>query len=167
MTAPTPARDTAAIEARVREVSQRVAQGAGLEFVDLEMKRGPRGPLVRVFLDKPGNIGLGDIENASREISAILDVEDPIKGAYTLEVSSPGITRPMRTARDFERAAGKLVRVSYRPEGGESPREVVGRVSGVQGDRVRLTPVDSKGREGDAIDVAVESLVFARREIIF
>jgi ribosome maturation factor RimP len=144
-----------------------VAGGAGLEFVELEVRRGPRGPLVRVFLDKPGNIGLGDIENASREISAILDVEDPIKGAYTLEVSSPGMTRPIRTPRDFERALGKLVRVSYRPEGGASPREAVGRVAGVDAGSVRLIPVDSKGREGEPIAVAIESLVFARREIIF
>ena len=66
------------VEAFVRSVAERVAASSGLDLVDIEMKRGGKGPLLRIFLDKPGRISLDELENASREISAILDVEDPI-----------------------------------------------------------------------------------------
>lgn len=170
LNAPALSHDKEQIADRVRAVSERVARGAGLEFVDLELKKGPRGPLLRVFLDKPGRIGLDDIENASREISAILDVEDPIASAYTLEVSSPGMTRMMKTPRDFERAMGKLVRVSYHPTiDGEkaNAREVVGRIESVTGEHFQIVPIDAKGREGGAVEVTFSSVVFARREIVF
>ena len=74
------------VEALVRSVSERVAASSGLDLVDIEMKRGGKGPLLRIFLDKPGRISLDELENASREISAILDVEDPIGRYYTLDV---------------------------------------------------------------------------------
>mgnify|MGYP000325747369 CR=1 FL=1 len=101
------------IEVFVRSVSERVAASSGLDLVDIELKRGGKGPVVRVFMDKPGRITLDELENASREISAILDVEDPIGRSYTLEVSSPGMTRPLRTPKDFERVIEKNIQVAF------------------------------------------------------
>ena len=75
----------------------RVTADRGFELVDVEMKRAAGGQLVRLYVDKPGGIGLDDLQSVSEEVSAILDAEDPIEGHYTLEVSSPGLDRPLKT----------------------------------------------------------------------
>ena len=75
---------------------------------------GGRDGVVRLFIDHPEGIGLDDCEAVSREVSAILDVEDPIPGNYNLEVSSPGLDRRLRTRAHFERFAGEEVRVKMR-----------------------------------------------------
>ncbi len=78
---------------RVRSVARRVTADRGFELVDVELKRAAGNQLVRLYVDKPGGIGLDDLQSVSEEVSAILDAEDPIEGHYTLEVSSPG-SRP-------------------------------------------------------------------------
>jgi len=86
----------------------------GYELTDLEVKVGGRDGVVRLFIDHPEGIGLDDCEAVSREVSAILDAEDPIPGNYNLEVSSPGLDRRLRTRAHFERFAGEEVRVKMR-----------------------------------------------------
>ncbi|MEQ1842667.1 MAG: ribosome maturation factor RimP [Verrucomicrobiales bacterium] len=183
-------------EVFVRQVAQRVAQSSGLDLVDIEMKRGGKGPLLRVFLDKPGRISLEDLENASREISAILDVEDPIGRSYTLEVSSPGMTRALKSPADFERLLQKNIQVAYvegsmpdfsveapaaapgksgskHPASGEAKvaglkvKEIKGRLLAVSSAEVRIVPRDNKGREGAEIAVPFSALRHAQREISF
>jgi len=97
---------------RVRSVAQRVAAGRSFELVDVELKRAGGGAVLRLFVDKPGGIGLDDLQSVSEEVSAILDAEDPIAGAYTLEVSSPGLDRPLRGEADYRRSVGKLAKLS-------------------------------------------------------
>ena len=112
---------------RVRSVAQRVTAGRGFELVDVEVKRAPGGQLVRLYVDKPGGIGLSDLQSVSEEVSAILDAEDPIEGPYTLEVSSPGLDRPLRSEDDYRRFAGRLARLSsYEPVDGK--RHWIGRI---------------------------------------
>jgi len=96
----------------VRSVAQRVAAGRSFELVDVELKRAGGGAVLRLFVDKPGGIGLDDLQSVSEEVSAILDAEDPIAGAYTLEVSSPGLDRPLRGEADYRRSVGKLAKLS-------------------------------------------------------
>ena len=130
------------------------------------MARGGKAPLVRVYMDKAEGVSLDELENASREISAILDVEDPISRSYTLEVSSPGMTRPLKTRRDFERTLEKDVAVSFTgPEG--TPQDVKGRLTAVTDGEVRIVPRDNKGREGAEVVVPMDALRHARREISF
>lgn len=161
------------VEVFVRSVAERVSQASGLDFVDLELKRGGHGPIVRIFMDKPGRISLDELENASREISAILDVEDPVGRSYTLEVSSPGMTRPLKTARDFERVLEKNVQVAFTDaaSGAESEaapvREIKGRLLAVSDKEVRIIPRDNKGREGAEVAVPFAALRHAQREISF
>jgi ribosome maturation factor RimP len=91
----------------------------GYEIADLEMKTGGRDGVIRVFIDKPDGIGLDDCETVSRQISALLDVEDPIPGHYVLEVSSPGLDRRLTKVEHFRRFTGEDVRVTLRlPMGG-------------------------------------------------
>ena len=163
------------IEALVRGAAGRVAASSGLDLVDVEMKRGGTGPVVRIFLDKPGRISLDELENASREISAILDVEDPIGRSYTLEVSSPGMTRPLKGAADFQRVVSKNVHIAFveteptaeAASGEPRVREVTGRLVSVGPAQVRIAPRDKKGREMPEITVPLVAIRNAQREISF
>lgn len=96
----------------VRDVALRVTADRGYELVDLEIKKGKGEQFVRLFVDKEGGIGLDELETVSHEVSAILDAEDPIQGHYTLEVSSPGLDRPLKDEKDFRRFLGRLARIS-------------------------------------------------------
>jgi ribosome maturation factor RimP len=86
----------------------------GYELTDLDVRLGGRDGLVRVFIDKAGGIDIDDCEAVSRQVSAILDVEDPLPGNYTLEVSSPGLDRTLTKPAHFQRFMGEDVRVKLR-----------------------------------------------------
>src|SRR5579863_6687472 len=81
----------------------------GYELIDLEYVPGRARSLLRVFIDKAGGVGLDDCERVSHELSALMDVEDPIPSAYTLEVSSPGLDRVLRTPAHFARFVGDRI----------------------------------------------------------
>ena len=130
----------------MRSVAERVAAGRGFELVDVEVKRQPGGGLVRLYVDRPGGIGLDDLQSVSEEVSAILDVEDPLASSYTLEVSSPGLDRPLKTEGDYRRFVGRLAKVSsYEPV--EGRRHWTGRLLAVEDGVVSLT----LEREGGAV----------------
>ena len=86
----------------------------GYELADLELKLGGPDGLVRIYIDKADGIDIEDCEVVSRQVSAILDVEDPLPGNYTLEVSSPGLDRTLTKPAHFERFMGEDVRVKLR-----------------------------------------------------
>src|SRR5262249_14184568 len=119
----------------VQQIVQEVAQSEGLELVDIEFKSGQSRSLLRIFLDKNGGVTLNDCESVSRQLSAILDVKDLIKNPYILEVSSPGIDRPFKTDRDYERSLGKMVRVQYFA-GNDQTQSIVGILSKVDGTEI-------------------------------
>ena len=122
---------------RVRSAALRVTTDRGFDLVDVEVKRAAGGQLVRVYVDKPGGIGLDDLQSVSEEVSAILDAEDPIEGHYTLEVSSPGLDRPLRSEEDYRRFAGRLAKLSsYEPVDGR--RHWTGRIASCEDGVVTL-----------------------------
>jgi ribosome maturation factor RimP len=122
---------------RVRSVANRVTADRGFELVDVELKRAAGGQLVRLYVDRPGGIGLDDLQSVSEEVSAILDAEDPIEGHYTLEVSSPGLDRPLRDEADYRRFVGRLAKLSsYEPVDGR--RHWTGRIVACDGGVVTL-----------------------------
>lgn len=86
----------------------------GYELTDLEVKIGGRNGVVRIYIDKPGGVGLEDCEIVSSQVSTFLDVEDPVPGNYTLEVSSPGLDRKIRKPEHFQRFIGEEVTVKMR-----------------------------------------------------
>lgn len=86
----------------------------GYELADLELKLAGRDSLVRVFIDKPEGVRLEDCETVSRQVSAVLDVEDPVPGHYVLEVSSPGLDRKLTKPAHYRRYVGEEVRVQLR-----------------------------------------------------
>jgi ribosome maturation factor RimP len=86
----------------------------GYELADLELRLSGRDSVVRVFIDKPQGVGLEDCEAVSRQVSAVLDVEDPVPGHYVLEVSSPGLDRKLTKPAHYRRYVGDDVRVQLR-----------------------------------------------------
>jgi ribosome maturation factor RimP len=101
---------------RVRALIEPIVAGLDLELFDLEQA----GAVLRVTLDKPGGVDVADLTETTRALSRAFDEHDPIAGQYTLEVSSPGLERQLRTARHWEWAANRLVKVktvSVRPDG--------------------------------------------------
>lgn len=101
------------IEKRVFDLAVPLTDSFGIEVVEVEFVGSGRS-ILRVYLDKPGGITLDDCADVSRELSAVLDVEDFIPGSYLLEVSSPGLDRPLRKPSDFERFRGNQARVRTR-----------------------------------------------------
>ncbi len=96
---------------KIRELIEPAIDSMGVELDDMELGRMKGKILLRVYIEKQGGVSIDDCERVSREIATVLDVEDPVPGAYVLEVSSPGLDRPLRKPRDFMRFSGKKVRV--------------------------------------------------------
>jgi ribosome maturation factor RimP len=135
---------------KVRTVAGRVASSYGLELFDVQYKREGRGWVVRVQIDRPGpaataeeSVSIEDCANVSRELSAILDVEDFIPATYTLEVSSPGLDRPLRHADDYRRFAGRRAKLVTR-EPVDAQTFLRGRLDGLDDDTVLLDGEDGK-----------------------
>ena len=109
----------------------------GVRLLDVEMSGSGRRPLVRVTIDKDGGVTLDECEKFSRALSALFDVEDPISSSYLLEVSSPGLDRPLKKVQHFEQSKGRLARLVLR-EQIDGRNVVVGRVKDVRGDTIIL-----------------------------
>jgi ribosome maturation factor RimP len=108
----------------------------GYELVGVEFQSGGKGGgLLRIYIDSEQGITADDCQKVSYQVSGVLDVEDPIPGHYTLEISSPGLDRMLFRPQDFERFAGQLIklRTTYPIEG---RRKFKGRLTGMQGDNV-------------------------------
>lgn len=123
--------------AQIRAVAERVAASRGLDVWDIQSRREAIGHVVRVYIDRPGpaatpeeSVSIEDCAQVNREMSTILDVEDPLPFAYTLEVSSPGLDRPLRDAGDYSRFAGRLAKVVVK-EAVDNQKAFEGRLRGV------------------------------------
>lgn len=121
-------RNDAAIEERLREIAENSATSRGVELVELLYLRPGRRQVVRLIVDKVGGVTIDECAEVSRRMSADLDMTDVLTGRYTLEVSSPGIDRPLRTAADFRRKTGRTVSVRFKAE--EGTAEIVEGVIG-------------------------------------
>ncbi len=109
-----------------------IVEGMGYEVVDIEFKPHPTNGLLRIYIDKPEGILLEDCEVVSRQISSMLDVEDPIPGQFNLEISSPGMDRPLRKVDDFERFKGEVVKIKLTVPTLEGQRNFTGKLMGLK-----------------------------------
>ena len=127
----------------IRRLLEPVANEHGLELVDVETAGAEGRPLVRVFLDREGGIGLDTISEANSWIGEALESSGRLEGTYVLEVSSPGVDRPLVRREDYERFAGETVLVrTFAPVDGR--RSFTGRLDGLDGDAVIVTCEDAK-----------------------
>jgi len=129
----------------VKGIAMRVVQDLGLTLDRVELSRNPRTAVVRIYVDKEGGVGIEDCAAVSREVGAILDVEDPIETGYVLEVSSPGLDRPLRTREDFEKYSGRRIRLHARSSV-EGRHEFRGTLAGAADDGIRVRD-EGLGRE--------------------
>jgi ribosome maturation factor RimP len=134
----------------VRAYAQPLADDAGLDLLDVQVKGSGSRTLVKVTVDRKGGVGLAECQQLSRDLSRRLDDADPIDSRYQLEVSSPGVTHPLRTQRDFDRVEGKLV-VVHRRDGG-AVDEVRGTVIHAAESEVVLDA------DGDRISIAYDDV---------
>ncbi|HDH01625.1 MAG TPA: ribosome maturation factor RimP [Nitrospirae bacterium] len=148
------------IRKKVMELAREATEIAGVELFDVELL-GQRGKMiVRVTIDNEQGIGIKDCERVSRQLEALLNVEDPIQGSYTLEVTTPGLDRPLRSIEDFERFRGRLARV-VTTERIDNQTFFVGRIKSVKGDSIVLE------LENKEVEIPYKIVSKARLEIEF
>ena len=135
---------------RVRELAERVASAYGLDIFDVELKREGGQQVLRVIVDRPGpaatpeeSVSIDDCARVAEELGTLLDVEDVMPGEYTFEVSSPGLDRPLRTADDYRRFAGRWAKI-VTSEPVQRQTAFSGRVKGMEGDDVLF---ESEGKK--------------------
>lgn len=114
---------------------------AGVELVEFDFFQAGNRKLMRIYIDSPTGVSIDDCAKVSRALGAALDLEDLIPQAYNIEVSSPGLDRPLKTTRDFERHIGRLLRIN-RPKGAP----LIGRLKEVTDETLLLSP-KAKGVE--------------------
>jgi ribosome maturation factor RimP len=122
---------------RVKALADRIVFNEGLELVDIEYRRESRGWVLRLYLDKEGGVTLDDCTRISQEVGRTLDVEDVIETPYTLEVSSPGLTRRLKTEKDFKKYQGSLIKVKT-VDPIENRRQFKGKLLGVFEERIEI-----------------------------
>lgn len=153
---------------QIRAIAERVAASRGLVIWDIQSRREATGHVVRVFVDRPGpaatpeeSVSIEDCEQINREIGTILDVEDPLPFAYVLEVSSPGLDRPLRDVTEYRRFTGRLAKVVVR-EAVDNQKAFEGRLRGVEDDDVLL-----EGPNGRMHRLPIRLIARGRLEVEF
>ena len=131
------------VREEVRQIAEPLAGEEGYELVDVEQASAGRHRVIRVYLDKPGGVSVGDCARFSRRLSDCLDMNQTVPGAYHLEVSSPGLERPLRSLEHVQRFAGQRVALATR-EPRDGRRHWEGVMLGPDGSRVGV-----RGDEGE------------------
>lgn len=134
---------TAEIVDRVRAIAEPILTDRGLALVEVEFQREARGWILRLYMDRPGGVTLDDCQRVSEELGDHLDVEDVIDHPYHLEVSSPGLDRPLTRDADFVGFAGKAARITTR-DPLEGQRNFRGRLAGLADGAVLLDLADGR-----------------------
>ena len=144
----------------VRQVVEPILQSQGFELVDLEYQRESRGWVLRIYLDREGGVTLDECAEVSREAGALLEVKDVIPNPYVLEVSSPGLTRPLKKPEDFDKYRNRLVNIKlFQPL--EGRKNFKGTLLGLEGKKVRLDI------EGLIYELPLQGIARANLEIEF
>ncbi len=122
---------------QVRAIADPILLNEGMELVDVEYRRESKGWVLRLFLDKEGGVTLDDCARVSQEVGRSLDIEDVIQAPYTLEVSSPGLARRLRTEKDFTKYCHRLIKVrTLDPI--ENRRQFKGKLLGISENKIRI-----------------------------
>lgn len=148
-------------EAKAEELIMPIVEANHFELVDVEYVKEAGNWYLRIYIDKEGGININDCELVSRAFSDILDKEDPIEDAYILEVSSPGLGRPLKKDKDFQRNLGEEVEVrTYKPI--NKQKEFVGLLDAWDKDSVTLQMED-----GDTMTISRSDIALIRQYINF
>ncbi len=148
---------TTDVDGQIWTLTQEVVSELGYELVDIELTGNRSQQLIRVYIEKPGGILLADCVAVSRELGKRLDEKDAIENSYRLEISSPGIERPLRKIQDYERYVGYRVRI--RLKGGlKGKRKIVGKLDEVAENIVRIISNNGEKISFSLADIAKANL---------
>lgn len=137
------------------ELLEPVVNGMGFELVEIEFDAHPKNKILRLYIDKEGGVLIDDCSEVSHQVSAVIDVEDPISGFFNLEVSSPGLDRPLRKIEDYVRFQGEMVKLkTSMPHDGQ--RNFKGQIKAVKKDAVVI------GWDGKEVSLPVAAIEKAR-----
>ncbi|HEX3144049.1 MAG TPA: ribosome maturation factor RimP [Pyrinomonadaceae bacterium] len=151
--------ETASVAERIKVIAEQAAIDHGLELVHTEVAGPENSPIVRVFIDKPGGVTHDDCSDVSTQIGTVLDVEDFIHAAYTLEVSSPGIERGLYKPADYERFTGSTAKIKTRIAI-SNQRNFRGVISGIADGKVVFDD-----RTNGRVEIPLESIAKANLEV--
>lgn len=142
---------------KLNELLQPLVEDLGYEFVGLEYNSNPKSSVLRIYIDHENGVGIDDCESVSREVAALLDVKDPIKSHYNLEVSSPGLDRPLFTIEHYRKFAGCVAQVNlFAPQQGR--RKFSGPILGADDNGVRM--------EQDGVEVTLNFGNIAKARLV-
>lgn len=142
----------------VRQVVEPILESQGMELVDLEYRRESQGWVLRLYIDRQGGISVNDCAEASGEVGAVLEVRDLIPNPYVLEISSPGLSRPLKKREHFEKYQNRLVKIkTFEPV--EGRRNFKGTLLGLEGESVRLEV------EGRIYEIPFQNIAKANLEV--
>lgn len=155
---------TERIAEKVEQIAHSVGAACDVEVVEVHYRPAGRHSRVRVDIDRagPAGVGIDDCKRVSRELEAALDEADPIAGSYTLEVSSPGIDRPIRTPDDMRRNVGRRVEVTTTPMPDEEPATVAGVLVAFEEGVLKIAR-DS----GSQVEIPLDRVETARQQLPF
>jgi len=140
---------------KLNELLQPLVEDLGYEFVGLEYNSNPKHSVLRVYIDHENGVDIEDCEKVSRETAALLDVKDPIRSQYNLEISSPGLDRPLFTAAHYRQFAGSQIKVTvFAPQDGR--RKFSGPILGADESSVRIE------QDGSEVTLELSNIVKAR-----
>jgi len=140
---------------RLNELLQPLVEDLGYEFVGLEYNSNPKHSVLRVYIDHENGVGIEDCETVSRETAALLDVKDPIRSQYNLEVSSPGLERPLFTAAHYRQFEGCIAQINlFAPQDGR--RKFSGPILGADETSIRIE------QDGSEVTLDLSNVVKAR-----
>ena len=146
-------------EQKTVEILQPIVDANGFELVDVEYVKEGGTWYLRAYIDKPGGIAVNDCETVAREMNPILDEKDYIPDSYVFEVSSPGLGRPLKKERDFERSLGEEVEIrTYRAIDGQ--KEFLGILKSYDKDTVTIEYEDEETKTFERADIALIRLAF-------
>lgn len=154
------------VASRITELAEPLLASLGMELVEVEYRREGREMILRLFIDREGGVNLDDCAVVSRELSALLDVEDFIPGHYNLEVSSPGLNRPLKKESDYRKYQGRLVKVRtfelLADDAGNRRKTFTGELLGLEEGVVRL-----RLTEGQTAGIPLDKVAKANLEFEF
>jgi len=148
------------IRDRIKTLINPILLNQGMELVEIEYRREARGVVLRLYIDKEGGVTLEDCTRVSQEVGRILDVEDLITVPYALEVSSPGLTRPLKSEKDFKKVQDRLIKVrTFEPV--MDRREFKGKLTAVSDREIEILI------DGEVFQIPLSSIAKAHLEVEF
>ncbi len=154
------------IEQQIEHVASPLAQAIAVDIVEVCCSGKGAGSRIRITIDKPGGVGIQDCEEFHHSLSRALDVLDPIPHSYRLEVSSPGLDRPLKHRKDYQRALTKLISVQI--EGSDKNKSsFCGHLQNVSDEGICILPVSTKGKKKPLMNIAWEMIVKGKLEVEF